>query len=160
LKFGQDGLQLATVLINTMSGVPLIYTGEEIPNDKKLSLFEKVNVNWAQPRKMQSLYHTLFQLRNEHKALSRGQMVRVTSPDSVYAFVRVAGTDRILSVLNFGTRALAASLQLPIERIFPGKKQVIIEDVFTRSRTTIASDELKQMQVELGPRGYAVFVIR
>lgn len=160
LKFGEDGLRLATVLVNTMPGVPLIYTGEEIPNDKKLSLFEKVNVNWSQARKMESLYRTLFQLRKEHKALSRGQMVRVGSPDSVYAFVRVAGTDRILSVLNFGSRALTASLQLPTERIFPGKKQVVVEDVFARSRTTAASDELKQMQVELAPRGYAVFVIR
>jgi glycosidase len=160
LKFGEDGLRLATVLVNTMSGVPLIYTGEEIPNDKKLSLFEKVNVNWSQPREMQSLYHALFQLRKEHKALSRGQMVRVPSPDSVYAFVRVAGTDRILSVLNFGSRALTALLQLPTERILPGKKQVILEDVFTRSRTTVGSDELKQMHVELAPRGYAIFVIR
>jgi cyclomaltodextrinase / maltogenic alpha-amylase / neopullulanase len=160
LKFGEDGLRLATVLVNTIPGVPLIYTGEEIPNDKRLSLFEKVNVNWSQQQKMQSLYHTLFQLRKEHKALSRGQMVRVTSPDSVYAFVRVAGTDRVLSVLNFGTAARAGSLQIPTERIVPGKTQVIVEDVFTRARTTVSSDSLKQLHVELPPRGYAVFVIR
>ena len=41
-KFGPDGLKLAVALVATMPGVPMIYTGEEVANDRKLSLFEKV----------------------------------------------------------------------------------------------------------------------
>jgi glycosidase len=160
LKFGEEGLRLATVLVNTLPGIPLIYTGEEIPNDKKLSLFEKVSVEWSHPRKMESLYRTLFQLRKEHKSLSRGQMVRVSSSDSVYAFVRIAGTDRVLAVMNFSSLPASVVLQIPTDRILPGLKRVTLEEVFTRSKAARDVEEVKQMKVDLAPKGFAVYVVR
>jgi cyclomaltodextrinase len=160
LKFGEEGLKLATVLVNTLPGVPLIYTGEEIPNDKKLSLFKKVTVEWSHPRRMESLYRTLFQLRKEHKSLSRGQMVRVPSSDSVYAFVRIAGTDRILAVMNFSSQAVSAVLQIPTERILPGLRRVTLEEVFTRSKVARDVEGLKEMKVDLRPKGYAIYIVR
>ena len=55
LKFGPAGLKAATVLVNTLPGVPLIYTGEEVANDRRLSLFEKVEVDWQRPKEMGKL---------------------------------------------------------------------------------------------------------
>ena len=69
LKFGKEGLRLSAVLANTIPGVPMIYTGEEVANDRKLGLFEKVDVDWNRPRDMGELYRTLFHLRKEHPAL-------------------------------------------------------------------------------------------
>ncbi|HXX64439.1 MAG TPA: alpha-amylase family glycosyl hydrolase, partial [Bacteroidota bacterium] len=56
LKFGEPGLRLLTVLVNTIPGVPLLYTGEEAANDQRLSLFEKVPVDWSRPRQMGELW--------------------------------------------------------------------------------------------------------
>ena len=92
-KFGPEGLKLATVLVNTLPGVPMIYTGEEVANDRKLDLFEKVDVDWTRPRVVGEIYRTLFELRTQNSALSRGELVRVTgtAANDVYAFLRIAG---------------------------------------------------------------------
>ena len=160
VKFGANGLRLGTVLVNTLPGVPLVYTGEELPNDKKLSLFEKVSVDWSRSRKMDRLYQTLFRLRRDHKSLSRGQMIRVPSSDSVFAFFRIAGTDRILTVLNFSDEKKSALLHIPIERVLPGQKNVRLEEVFTRTKRLIGTEDLKQFKVDVGPKGFAVYIVQ
>jgi hypothetical protein len=160
VKFGVDGLRLGTVLVNTLPGVPLIYTGEELPNDASLSLFEKLSVDWSRPRTMDQLYRTLFRLRRDHKSLSRGQMIRVPSSDSVYAYVRIAGTDRILTVLNFSAEKKSAVLQFPTERTLAGQKKVRLEEVFTKTKRTLWTEELRQLTVDLGPKGFAVYLVQ
>ncbi len=161
-KFGLEGLRLATVLVNTLPGVPMIYTGEEIPNSLRLSLFEKVGVDWTAARKMERLYRTLFGLRRAHRALSRGQMIRVasTSPASVYAFFRIAGSDRVLTVLNFAAEPLSATLEIPLERILPGRRQIILQDVFSGKTIVKEEGDAKELSVDLPPRGFTVYVIR
>jgi len=161
-KFGVDGLKLAVVLTNTLPGIPMIYTGEEVANDRKLSLFEKVGVDWTRPRTMENLYRTLFLLRKEHKALSRGGMVRVTSSNdtTLYSFFRVAGNDRILTVLNFGTAPLKATLRLPMERLMPGAKKVVLKEVFSGKSTTVEPARGNDLEMDIEGRGYKVFVVK
>ena len=157
-KFGPEGLALATVLVNTIPGVPMIYTGEEVANDRKLSLFEKVGVDWTRPRTMGDLWKSLFTLRSEHKALSRGDFMRVPSaPEAdVYAFGRVAGSDKVVVVLNVGAGSRNAELQLPFDRLFPGEKEVNAREFF--SGKSVAFDAGRPFTLELEPRGYRVFV--
>ncbi len=149
LRYGPDGLKLATVLVNAIPGVPMIYTGEEVSNDKKLSLFEKVGVDWTRPRDVGNLYQQLFRLRREHPCLARGEMVRVTTnnEDAVYAFWRVAGDDRVLVVLNFGAESKKVHL-------VSGKLGGEYREVFSGA----ALDLSAAAEVSLGPLGYAVFV--
>jgi glycosidase len=158
VKFGEPGLKLAAVLANTLPGVPMMYTGEEVGNDRKLSLFEKVGVDWNRPREMALLWRTLYTLRRDHKALSRGDMLRIpTAPEQeVYAFARVAGSDKILVVLNFGREVRQVSLSVPMERLFPGQGSVRLKEVFSgrSSLLTIGS----AMEVSLDPLGYRLFI--
>lgn len=111
-KFGPDGLALGTVLVETLPGVPLVYTGEEVSNDRKLSLFEKVSVDWARPDSMRRLFTALHRARRDHPALVRGEMLRVRTDadERVYAFERRSGTDRVLVVLNFGAEPVTVGL--------------------------------------------------
>ena len=161
-KFGPDGLKLAVVLTNTLPGVPMIYTGEEVANDRKLSLFEKVSVDWKRPRTMESLYRTMFQLRKEHKALSRGEMFKVASSEdsTIYSFFRVAGNDRILAILNFGPVPSRVTLRLPLERLMPGAKRVDLKEVFSGKSVRIDPSVGREMEVDLEGRGYRVYVVR
>ena len=156
-KFGVDGLRLATVLVNTLPGVPMIYTGEEVANDRKLSLFEKVGVDWSRPRDMGNLWKSLIALRRAHLALSRGDMLRVPSvPDStVYAFFRAAGSDKVLVVLNFSAVPSAASLNIPMERIFPRQSSAKMKDFSTGKAILLQPG--RPFEIPLDPRGYRIF---
>ena len=158
-KFGAPGLALATVLVNTLPGVPMIYTGEEVANDKPLSLFEKVAVDWTRPRAMGELWKTLFALRKAHKALSRGEFIRVTCDPGpeVYAFLRAAGNDRVLVVLNFAPDSRNASLDIPLERIVPRRTSVKMKEVFTGKTMNLAAGAPLEMVLE--GRGYRVFTL-
>jgi glycosidase len=113
-KFGPDGLRLAVVLVNTLPGIPMIYTGEEVANKDTLSLFEKVGVDWKRSGEMGELWRTMFALRKSHAALREGSFRRVRSSDEgrIFAFVRTQGTDRVLVVLNFGKASQQVKLDV------------------------------------------------
>ena len=131
-KFGLDGLKLATVLVNTIPGVPLIYTGEEVANDRKLDLFEKIEVDWTRSHEVGDLYKKFFHLRQENKALAHGEMIRlITNFDNdVYAFARVAGKERIIVVLNFSDQARFTPVNVPLQKVFGSTASVKISEVF------------------------------
>jgi glycosidase len=138
-KFGHDGLRLATILVNSLPGVPMLYTGEEVENDRPLSLFEKVPVDWNRSREMGELWKKLFGLRREHKSLSRGEMVRIpVSPDGrVYAFARAAGSDRAVVILNFSASPEKVSLRFPMDRLFPGKTSAWLKEIFSGGKLAL-----------------------
>jgi glycosidase len=159
LKFGADGLRLATVLVNTLPGVPMIYTGEEVANDRKLSLFEKVGVDWSRPRDMGNLWQFLIGFRRAHLALSRGDFLRVpSSPDSViFSFFRAAGNDKVLMVLNFSTEQRAASLRVPMDKIFPRQGYVKMKEFSTGKTIALQPGQPQEMTIE--PRGFRIFTV-
>jgi glycosidase len=159
LKFGKDGLRLATVLVNTLPGVPMMYTGEEVANDRKLSLFERVGVDWSRPRDMGDLWKFLIALRRGHMALSRGDMLRVPSmPDGdIFSFFRAAGTDKVLVVLNFSGEPRTASLAVPMDRIFPRQGSVKMREVTTGKTIVLQPGQPQEMSLEA--RGYRIFTI-
>jgi len=161
-KFGTEGLALAAVLTATLPGVPMIYTGEEIPNRKRLSLFEKMDLDWSAPRTMEGLYQRLFRLRRDHRALTRGQMIRCTADSSrtVYAFLRRAGSDRVLIVLNFAVKPVATTVRIPLESILPGRQRLTLEDALTGARRVEDAAVVRELPVTLPGRGYAITVVR
>jgi len=160
-KYGIDGLKLSAILINTIPGVPLMYTGEEVANDRKLSLFEKVDIDWARPREMEKLYKSLFDLRRNHKALTRGEMIRVSSThtDSVYAFLRSAGKDKLLVVLNFSRDPLSTTLTIPADMLFPRRERVVMREIFSDQVIELGKEN-EEVVLELGGYGYKVFVVK
>jgi glycosidase len=161
-RYGLDGLKLATVLINTIPGIPLIYNGEEIPNDRRINHHERTPIEWRQPYLLAPLLTQLSTLRKNHPALRRGQMIRIQSsaPDTVYAFLRVAGSDRVLIVLNFSPEKTTASLSVPVGNILPGQSKFVLENELLGGTQILTADEFKGLSLELPPRGYAVYSVR
>jgi glycosidase len=159
-KYGRNGLRLSAILINTLPGVPLIYTGEEVANPKKLGLFEKVDVDWTAPRDMEALYQKLFLARRAHKSLSRGEMIKLStnSDQDVYAFVRVAGKDRVLTLLNFAREPRTVVMTVPMARIFAGEKRFVMRDLFSNERLLAGTQSPDEVTVELGSMEGRVYV--
>lgn len=151
-KFGADGLRLGVVLVNTLPGVPMIYTGEEVANDRALSLFEKVEVDWTRPGDMGELWKTMFELRRNHPAFREGDMRRIgnSEPDRVFAFVRSHQADRILVVLNFGSAERRVELDLT-QAGMEGE----VRDMMTGKTATVRQGRLT---VPVGPRGWVLLM--
>jgi cyclomaltodextrinase len=159
-KFGPKGLKLAAVLINTIPGVPMIYTGEEVGNDKRLSLFEKTDIDWKRTSEMKELYSALFKLRNEHKAFSRGKMIRIETPaeKNAYAFLRVQADDAILTVLNFSKRDINLHFKMPLEVASIRSKKILSEVLSDTSNTDILPFKDK-VEMRLRLYGYKIYIL-
>jgi len=158
-KFGLDGLKLTAVLINTFPGIPLLYNGEEVANNKILSLFEKVEIDWNRLREMDTLYRTLFLLRQNHKALSRGNLLKIPTPidNDVYAFFRTDAKDNIFTILNFSNAIQSFDLQIPFDALFGKKNKVKMKEVFTNS--TLTFERGKTHSISIAPHGYQIFTV-
>ena len=67
-KYG-DMLQCLSVFSCTWNGIPMIYSGEEIPNTKRLQFFEKDAIEWTGEYQFHDFYKTLLTLRKNNPAL-------------------------------------------------------------------------------------------
>ncbi len=157
-KFGKAGLKLATVLVNTLPGVPMIYTGEEVANDRKLSLFEKVDVDWMRPRELGDMYKRLFDLRRTNSALPRGEFIRVRGDQekSVFAFLRVDGKRRVFVAVNVGDAPVRVKLHMPAAGGFPSGSKLKYREIFAGLDWTVPAAGGK-VSLTLGGKGYRVF---
>ncbi|MCB2210634.1 DUF3459 domain-containing protein [bacterium] len=102
--FGWPNLRPYGALIYTLPGIPLLYTGQEIGETHKPSLFEDEPVNWqAGDPEIGSFYRDLLALRTQYTALREGSTVRLPyDGDNVLLFQRIHDDERMLVAINFG----------------------------------------------------------
>jgi glycosidase len=87
----------------TWGGLPLVYSGQEIPNHKRLSFFEKDELAWPTlPPALHHFYKTLFSLRaqNEAVVLGQSQMLQTHYPHSIIGFIKKHQNNVVLVLLN------------------------------------------------------------
>ncbi len=98
-------LEAFAVLIFTLPGIPLIYSGMEAGNYRKLSFFEKDCIEWKED-KMAVLYSKLAHLRIQNPALwslqpkSGFQLLTTDRDDKVLCFTRESSGKKVLVALN------------------------------------------------------------
>ena len=119
-KYG-DMAKLLAVFSCTWDGIPLIYSGQELPNLKRLKFFEKDAIDWAEengPTAMglHGFYKTLLNLHSNNPALRAGdkgaKTEKITTSDDkhIIAFLRKNGDSEVLVVLNFSNSDVNFSL--------------------------------------------------
>ncbi len=105
-----DGNKAFAVMIFTVNGMPLLYSGQEAGLDKMLEFFEKDEIDWSD-MKYEEFYATLISLKHHNKALwnglAGGPMLRVNTNDdtNVFAFTREKDGDKVFVVLNLSDQA-------------------------------------------------------
>lgn len=88
-------------------GLPLIYSGQEIPNKKRLLFFDKDEIDWNQPSQLSDFYKTLLRLRKTNPALKGGIFGRKptilsnTVPENILSFIRRYEQNEVLVLINF-----------------------------------------------------------
>ncbi|HEU4471999.1 MAG TPA: alpha-amylase family glycosyl hydrolase [Flavisolibacter sp.] len=101
-KYGDAALALAVHSL-TWPGLPLIYSGQELPNRKRLLFFDKDIIDWNGEPQLHGFYKTLLELKARHPALdARSEIFRLyTSSDAnVLAYLRKKGADEVMVLLN------------------------------------------------------------
>lgn len=137
-----DAAKTFEVLCCTWNGLPLIYSGQEMPNYKRLKFFDKDPIEWTGRYELQSFYVALLALRKRNRALRAGdtsvttQRLHPGPNDKCFAFARRAGDDEVLVLLNFSADTLSlagASLSLPgsYRDIFTGADYALPSSVVT-----------------------------
>lgn len=85
----------------TWQGMPLIYSGQENPNLKRLAFFDKDLIEWKATPALHDFYSNLLQLRKNNQALTEGEtFILPTASSFVMAYFRKKNHQLVLVLLN------------------------------------------------------------
>ncbi|MFY8128103.1 MAG: alpha-amylase family glycosyl hydrolase [Chitinophagaceae bacterium] len=99
-KYGTKTKALA-VFSFTWDGVPLIYSGQETANKKRLKFFDKDEIEWKNDDLPLEKFYTTLSHLHQSKAICLGETFNLPTPqDYVMAFLRKFEDEVVLVVLN------------------------------------------------------------
>jgi glycosidase len=110
-----DAVKTMAALSFTLPGMPLIYSGQEAGNNKRLEFFEKDEIDWSK-LEMQQFYAKLIDLKQQNKALWNGceggsiGFASLTTKNNILAFIREADGNKIVSLFNLSDKVLSNQL--------------------------------------------------
>jgi alpha-amylase len=140
------------VLCSTWNGLPLIYSGQELPNYKRLKFFDKDQIDWNGRYEWHGFFRTLLHLRKRNPALRSGDpavtihRLRTAMDDRCFAFARRTGDEQVVVLLNLS----AGELTLPVA-------QLLLNGAYREAFTGIWTDLSKIPSIVLPPWGYAIY---
>ncbi len=140
------------VLCCIWNGIPLIYSGQELPNLKRLRFFDKDVIDWNGRYELHDFYKRLLLLRKKNPALAAGKgsetfRLVTNADDSILAFIRKNGENEVLAILNLSHHD-KARIEVKDEKLSGS-----FIDVFTG----VANDFTVQKHVSVGPWEYLVY---
>ena len=154
-KFGVAAKAWA-VFTFTWKGIPLIYSGQELPNQKRLAFFDKDGIEWTPSPKLHDFYKTLISLRKSHACITKGNTYNLpTQGEKTMAYLRydaltdalTPSKDVILVVLNLGDQI--QKIKFDHELLVGEYKNIFSGLSFTFN---------KEVSFELMPGDYFVYV--
>jgi alpha-amylase len=104
-KFRELAIPLA-VFSCTWNGIPMIYSGQELPNYKRLKFFEKDLIQWQPEIKLHNFYKKLLLLKKNNNALVAGSksstewIMPSSDRNPFLAYKRKHGADEVIVMLN------------------------------------------------------------
>jgi alpha-amylase len=149
-KYGMLAKAFA-VFACTYLGVPLVYSGQELPNTKRLQFFDKDEIAWRQNVELHNFYKTLFELRTSNNELfsqidSSIYFFEELFSKNILAYQLKNKDAEVLVFLNLNTVGALEYLNLPnINNMY--------KDIFTGMDIDIPQKYL----LELEGGGYCVF---
>lgn len=110
-KYGEMATTLA-VFSSFWKGIPLVYSGQELPNVKRLSFFDKDPILWHTTPVLHGFYQKLFNFRKMHPVFDGNfhgtscNLTRNSVEHHVLSFERKSGDHTILVLLNLSAYPL------------------------------------------------------
>ena len=148
-----DAAKPFAVLSATWDGIPLVYSGQEVPmKDKRLHFFDKDLIPWTGTNALHDFYKTLLTLRSSNPALRaadrnvRTFRLDTTANTNVFGYLRKNGDREVLVILNLS--AVKRQIKI-IGKIVTGR----FKNVFSGDSIEINSE----MSFDLDEWGYQVY---
>lgn len=142
-KYGQYAKALSVFSFTYPGAVPLIYSGQEIPNLRRLAFFDKDALEWNETPQLHTFYQTLTTWRRNNKA--GDEMAFFHSDKRLLAFRRGSGEQVVLVFLNLDKE--------PIDHIIDaGQANGRYRNVFSGELVFIDDDHV----ITLAPGEYLV----
>ena len=90
------------------AGVPLIYSGQELPNTKRLQFFEKDSIEWTTDLKLQQFYKSLLSLRKRNPIFANLKIENIYIDENLITknifFMRIKSDENmVLCILNLNS---------------------------------------------------------
>ena len=104
-KYGDMAKALA-VFSCTWNGIPLLYSGQELPNKKRIKFFDKDTIAWTGTNALHDFYKALLQLNSNNPAMRGGDptvqtfRIKTSEPKKVFAYLRSNGGNEVLVIIN------------------------------------------------------------
>ena len=143
-KYG-DAAKALAVHSFTWEGIPLIYSGQEFPNKKRLEFFEKDVIEWNGKYELQDFYKTLLSLRKTNPALRAGDTaastiwLKTNVPHNMLAYLRKNGNREVLVLLNMSKHPVSCAID--DERI-TGQ----FSEIFKKTQRDLTTEKVFEMQ--------------
>ncbi len=150
-KYG-DMAKMLSVFSFTYNGMPMIYSGQELPNLKRLEFFKKDVIEWNGNNQLHDFYKTLLALHTNNTALRAADpncnTYQITSieENNVIAFLRKKGNNEVLVLLNFSNEKI--TFEIHHEEL-----DGIYLNVFSKELTELKGGK----EFELQPWGFLVY---
>jgi alpha-amylase len=143
------------VLCCTWNAIPLIYSGQELPNKKRLKFFDKDFIEWNGHFALHDFFKKLLELRKKNPALKAGDVnvttyrLHTDANHFVFAFLRKhkQTNNEVLVVLNL------SDIKRPLVHITDGE----LEGNYTNVFTNAVKDFTSEKHFVLQPWEYQVY---
>lgn len=105
-KYGEMAIPLA-VFSATYKGIPLMYSGQEIPNRKRLQFFDQDPLDWTKSPALHPFYRSILHLRKSHAAFTTVAgaanlvQLRNSVDHHVFSFKRHHDDSTAIVLINF-----------------------------------------------------------
>lgn len=137
-KYGVMAIPLA-VFSCMWDGIPLIYSGQEVENKKRLQFFDKDEIKWSKEPKLHQFYKTLLHFRKQHPALLAATRtvitwkIATTAIEDLFSFVRKANDREVVTILNLTNKKIKfhitdTRIRGVFTDLFTGKENYSIEE--------------------------------
>ncbi len=150
-KYG-DMAEALAVFSATWNGIPLLYSGQELPNKKRIEFFEKDVIAWTGDNKLGEFYKKLLNLHSSNPAMRAGDpsvqtfRIKTSAPKNIFSYLRSQGDKEVLVLLNMSDRKMEFEI---IDSTVKGN----FREIYTNS----AADLSTSNKFKLEAWGYSVF---
>ncbi len=145
-KYGSM-VKILAVFSTTWNGVPLLYSGQEIGNTKRIAFFDKdVIPAGSNAAELTTFYQKLLSLKSSNPALRGGDAtvqtlrLKVTDAQNVFAYLRKKGDREVLVVFN-----LSANKDLHFD-ILDENVKGIYKKIFSGAANDFSTEKNFEMQ--------------
>jgi alpha-amylase len=111
VRLGLSAKAFAVFTATWQNTLPLIYSGQEMPNKKQLKFFDKDEIEWTGQYLLHDFYKTLLNLRKTNAAMRVGDdtvetiRIKTTADDWIYGFQKQNGESKVLVMLNLSAQS-------------------------------------------------------